>query len=400
MTIVVALAIGHVRGSQTSADYTWQQQCAVADLAGVGQVDVSSMQMEASRFGWALGIPLWDGLYDVNEKARGQPADGQTDIFDFQFVYGRFGFGCVPHAAPTFTTSRYENNVDPATQYNLACAQAHRHESGLVILNFGAAWYSAGQYGALLVGSNSFVSTSQIQTALQQYIRGYGDCSSGTGQTIVLAVGTSNSGYGVPGSDVVFAHGAAWAAMVSALRAYASQIGYSSVVVPEGAADFESWGPASQTLDWANGFSSYAAGQFYYYNFGSADGCPPVGGSCNWAANDIYKASWGIAAALPVPEIYSFYHATQWDYLNQVAVATHGRYMVFQGTLTQWGACQVNQLPAECVGGRDPSTGNWYSHESDARPANGWEYLLAGEQSAGRQSSLTWSTDITWSNSP
>jgi len=55
-------------------------------------VDVLDMQAEAMRFGMSTGSLLYREWYDVNLPL--QHGDGEIDINDVQFVYGRFGSEC------------------------------------------------------------------------------------------------------------------------------------------------------------------------------------------------------------------------------------------------------------------------------------------------------------------
>ena len=61
-------------------------------------VDVSDMQNEASRFGMSVGNLLYNVFYDVNLPL--QHGDGEIDINDIQFVYGRFGSECMSPIPP------------------------------------------------------------------------------------------------------------------------------------------------------------------------------------------------------------------------------------------------------------------------------------------------------------
>ena len=56
-------------------------------------VDVSDMQLEASKYGMSVGNLLYNVFYDVNSPL--QHGDGEIDINDVQFVYGRFGSECM-----------------------------------------------------------------------------------------------------------------------------------------------------------------------------------------------------------------------------------------------------------------------------------------------------------------
>lgn len=62
------------------------------DVSADCSVTVADMQTEASRFGMSTGSLLYSQWYDVNSPL--QHGDGEIDINDIQFVYGRFGSEC------------------------------------------------------------------------------------------------------------------------------------------------------------------------------------------------------------------------------------------------------------------------------------------------------------------
>lgn len=55
-------------------------------------VDISDMQLEASKYGMSIGGLLYNIFYDVNLPL--QHGDGEIDINDIQFVFGRNGSEC------------------------------------------------------------------------------------------------------------------------------------------------------------------------------------------------------------------------------------------------------------------------------------------------------------------
>lgn len=61
-------------------------------------VGVADMQNEASRFGMSVGNLLYNVFYDVNSPL--QHGDGEIDINDIQFVYGRSGSTCASPIPP------------------------------------------------------------------------------------------------------------------------------------------------------------------------------------------------------------------------------------------------------------------------------------------------------------
>ncbi|MDE3096931.1 MAG: DUF11 domain-containing protein [Chloroflexota bacterium] len=56
-------------------------------------VDIADMQLEASKYGTSVGSLLYNVFYDVNSPL--QHGDGEIDILDVQFVYGRMGSTCT-----------------------------------------------------------------------------------------------------------------------------------------------------------------------------------------------------------------------------------------------------------------------------------------------------------------
>lgn len=62
------------------------------DVTGDCTVDVKDMQLEASKFGLSIGDLGYNVFYDVNEPL--QHGDGEIDINDVQFVFGRNGSEC------------------------------------------------------------------------------------------------------------------------------------------------------------------------------------------------------------------------------------------------------------------------------------------------------------------
>lgn len=62
------------------------------DITKDCSVTVADMQLEASKFGMSVGNLLYNVFFDVNSPL--QHGDGEIDINDIQFVYGRFGSEC------------------------------------------------------------------------------------------------------------------------------------------------------------------------------------------------------------------------------------------------------------------------------------------------------------------
>ena len=61
-------------------------------------VDIADMQAEATRYGFGFGSLLYQIWYDLEPHQTG--ADGDIDIKDVQFVFGRFGSKCSAPIPP------------------------------------------------------------------------------------------------------------------------------------------------------------------------------------------------------------------------------------------------------------------------------------------------------------
>jgi hypothetical protein len=273
-------------------------------------------------------------------------------------------------AAPAPTTTRYMTTTDPTVLYQEGCNQTN--ESGIVILDFGEPWFDGTLYGTIVFGSNTFRSVADIETGVKGWLRGYWNC--GGAGSVRLAVGTSNYG-GHAGAG----HGAAWAQMVTELNDWVVQPpSWSARESVRGADDLEpSWSPPSAARAWVDAYGN--ASHFPFYNYGSADGCPPYGACTNgWTEEDLWYVAYGATAAWPIPEIYSSANAQQWYHLGLYGAVNHGSTVQFLGTLTQWaaaGSCCTNS------------------------PEQGWQQLADALDADSRTAqTLPYSTDITWAN--
>ncbi len=93
--------VGNPNGGQLTSTFRRLEGDVTKDCS----VDISDMQLEASKFGTSLGNLLYGVFFDVNEPT--QHGDGEIDINDVQFVFGRMGSECSlpippqPPAPPT-----------------------------------------------------------------------------------------------------------------------------------------------------------------------------------------------------------------------------------------------------------------------------------------------------------
>jgi len=309
----------------------------------------------------------------------------------------------IDQTPPLSSTSHYLEATDYYQLWNYGCyenqARPTTQEVG-VVLDFGQPRAQSGVQGVLLHSNWNFVSTVAISNAVKGYLDGFNLCS--PARHLTLGVGTNNYG---PAQYISAAHGAAWAQMVNDLNRWIYQNQYQTKLTVWGAIDIEGdtvhgWNNYTQTLPWVQGYSSvfsYTLGSLYA-NDGSCDGCPftdhlnnvPLG----FTVDQLYYVSYQAIPAYPLPEIYLLTYwesgreypevnADQWWRISLYGADTYGVPMRFQGSMTQWVACQQN--PSEC----NLSLNN--------TPEQGWTGLYWWTHSDIRTSQIiTWSTDIRW----
>jgi hypothetical protein len=261
---------------------------------------------------------------------------------------------------PPVTFSRY---VGTANMYTMGCNQgrasdAQGQHTQLVLLNFGdPGWNSAGTFGAWDNGLGGFVSNAAIEADVKTYMQGFWDCTvAGSKSFLDVAPGVTNHGSGINSANDR-ALGVAWGAMVKDLNSWISSKGYTTQLSGRGAADFEpGYGAPAHALAWAAGFGSSGA---IYYDFGSADGCPPYGPCDNgWTQAVEYQLAWGNATALAVPQIYNSAMAQEWASISAWGAAhgSAGR-IVFTAALSQYQACL--DVGSPCSGTDDTPLQSW-----------------------------------------
>jgi hypothetical protein len=295
---------------------------------------------------------------------------------------------------PAFTVSRYMDTVNLTASFDLGCERALSMANGIYVLAYGQPALQGGVYGAYIFGSGSpFASVSAISAAAKEFAHGFHLCSN-TSQRMTLAIGTSNFAGGNPwGTSQYYDHGREWALMVNDVGDYVDDLGWSTKIKIAGANNIEvQWNTPANTIAWANGYDS--SNSHAYYNFGNTAGCPEiysgnqqcVAGGFTWYQEDIWRVSWDIGAAFPLPEIYltSGANARQWQAIAEHAVEAHFEQMIFAGTFTQYIACLETQAP-ECS-------------QTNNLPNVGWQqlyfWLATNPQTA--QSVLDWATDVSW----
>jgi hypothetical protein len=279
--------------------------------------------------------------------------------------------------------------IDGAVLYNEGCAQGQAAENGIIVLDFGEPWTQDATDGTILFDAlGSFASTSQIEQAVEQFLRGYWACSPAN-TFMRVGIGTSNF-RGATGG----AHGQAWASLVNAVADWiSSPPSYASQEAARGAIDIEmGWNTPSATRAWVDGYAILTSTP--YFNYGDCEGCPtfgavlPIPGQAinnGWTQDDVWHVSYGALPAFPLPEIYltNGINAAQWQQLSLYAYENHGGAMFFLGALTQFQACGGS--------GGCPGANN--------TPGAGWAQLFAALNSDARTAQgLNYSSDITWAN--
>ena len=152
-----------------------------------------------------------------------------------------------------------------------------------------------------------------------------------------------------------------------------------------------------------------AAARYALYNVGDCGGCPSPdpatppacvmaapGCSANngWTQEDVWCVSWGLAPALPFPEIYlrDNRQARQWQQISYYGQVVHGSRVYVSGVLTQKRACDETD-PTK------PLTERCSYRGTDNPPEQGWTQLWQrlNARDETRQS-IRFLSDISWQN--
>ena len=241
-----------------------------------------------------------------------------------------------PHAQPhpqrrlrATTLSIYEHSAQPWILSAQGCSAARRHESGIVILDFGKPSFHHGGYGALLF-SGRFAPNRKITNAMLGYAHGYVSClPKGSTAAIELARGTSNYHPSVPSA---YAAGVRWARETNRLGRKLARKGLDEHVAAAAADDAEpAWDPAfRKTRQFFHGFRAAVHGHTLF-NYGSLDG----GVGAVWSARQAWYVSGGIRHTKALPEIYNSAMAEQWAELARISHRKYDRDVQFAGVMTQ-----------------------------------------------------------------
>jgi hypothetical protein len=238
------------------------------------------------------------------------------------------------------TLSIYEHTTKPWVLAEQGCSAAHRHESGVVILDFGKPSFKRHGYGTILF-SGHFALNHQITTGMVGYARGYVSClPQGSTASITLARGTSNYHPAVPSAYLA---GVRWARATNKFGRILRAKGLAAYVEAAAADDAEpAWDPQfRKTKHFFHGFRTAVHGHTLY-NYGSLDG----GIGVIWSARQAWYVSGGIRHTKALPEIYNNAMAREWAELARVAHGVYHKDVEFAGVMTQGTAsCRCGLRP-------------------------------------------------------
>lgn len=313
------------------------------------------------------------------------------------------------------STSYYVQTTDSVKAYDRgvqlgqADAKLSSMQDRLVILDFGQPWYENGQFGTIVfrvggVGEFIFADMTRIADMAKNFALGYW-VGTGKNNALQLTLGIGTSNYlraDMVNTNNAYQHGKLWAQMVIDVNSWLKSQGYAGQVYAAGANDMElSWATPGLTRAWVNGFNAADNDSAIYYNYGACEGCPQSyyssysqwQGVNGWTPDDIWYISWGVQPAWVVPEIYlsSGANAKQWQTLSKYSASTKGTAILFQGAMTQYGACLQ----------RGGCTSSSSSVDTMNTPQEGgtqlWDYL--NKDPATSINYLRWLTDIRyWTN--
>jgi hypothetical protein len=238
------------------------------------------------------------------------------------------------------TSSIYERTAKPWILGPQGCSAAKRHETGVVILDFGKPAHKHHSYGTILF-SGRYASNHKITIAMLGYARGYVRClHRGSLAHITLARGTSNYHPDVPSA---YTAGVRWARATNKFGHLLRRYGLSAHVESAAADDAEpAWDRSfHKTKQFFHGFRS-AVHRHTLYDYGSLDG----GIGAIWSARQMWYVAGGLRHTKALPEIYYSTQARQWAELARIAHRRYHRDVRFAGVMTQGGAsCHCGYRP-------------------------------------------------------
>jgi hypothetical protein len=245
-----------------------------------------------------------------------------------------------PHRLRGTTQSIYERTAKPWLLARQGCTAAQRHETGVVILDFGKPAHRHHSYGTILF-SNRFVSNHTITIGMVGYARGYVRClHRGSQARVTLARGTSNYHPHVPSA---YNAGVRWARATNKFGHLLRRYGLSAHVASAAADDAEpAWDRNfHKTKQFSHGFRAAVHGHTLF-DYGSLDG----GVGAIWSARQMWYVAGGLRHTKALPEIYYPAQARQWAELARIAHKRYHRDVRFAGVMTQGeGSCNCGYGP-------------------------------------------------------
>ena len=246
-----------------------------------------------------------------------------------------------PDLRPT-TLSIYEHSAQRWILARQGCSAGHRHENGVVVLDFGKPAFKRGRYGTILF-SGRFAKNRKITTAMLAYAQGYVSClPQGSTASIVLARGTSNYHPAVPSA---YTAGVLWARETNRLGRKLARHWLAGHVEAAAADDAEpAWDRSfHETGRFFHGFRAAVHGHTLY-DYGSLDG----GVGVVWSARQAWYVAGGLRHTQALPEIYNSAMAREWAELARIASARYHRGVTFAGVMTQGtSSCNCGLRPLE-----------------------------------------------------
>ena len=238
------------------------------------------------------------------------------------------------------TSSIYERTTKPWILARQGCLAARRHETGVVILDFGKPAHKHHGYGTILF-SGRFASNHKITVGMVGYARGYVRClHRGSRAHVTLARGTSNYHPDVPSA---YTAGVRWARATNKFGHLLRRQGLAAHVASAAADDAEpAWDRHfHKTKQFFHGFRTAVHGHTLY-DYGSLDG----GVGAIWSARQMWYVAGGLRHTKALPEIYYSAMARQWAELARIAHRRYHRDVDFAGVMTQGGAsCHCGYTP-------------------------------------------------------
>ncbi|HEU5243132.1 MAG TPA: hypothetical protein VFU33_01920 [Gaiellaceae bacterium] len=249
-----------------------------------------------------------------------------------------------PHAPalrPT-THSIYEHKIHPWILSAQGCSAGRRHETGVVVLDFGKPAFERGGYGTILF-SGRFATNHGITNAMAAYAHGYVRClPEDSTASIELARGTSNYHPAVPSA---YEAGVRWARETNRLGLRLARAGLAAHVESAAADDAEpAWDRSfRKTRQFFHGFRAAVHGHTLF-DYGSLDG----GVGAVWSARQAWYVAGGLRHTKALPEIYNSAMAQQWAELARIARGRYHRDVHFAGVMTQGtSSCNCGLRPTE-----------------------------------------------------